>query len=873
VADNDDTTSAPVEDHAEQPTVGEALQSLGEPRDSLTVRLSRELITLLSEQLYSSASKAIEELVVNSFDADAQNCWVVVPSASPGTDVAELPVIAVLDDGVGMDEAGLADLWRVGVSTKRDDVVERIRKRRQIGKFGIGKLATYALAARVTYVTCQGDGDIFTVSLSFNEFASDSSGEPEEPVTLEVRKLTTDEVLSLPVTAAVCHASGVSPVDTFASDRHWTLVLLEEFKPRAEKLSAGRLRWVLATAMPLADFALHLNGLLVPSSKAKAIENAVVDFSVTDLPQERLNRIEAKTSQKWSVVDVEVTPGTSEKALTAPILPQGIRGTVCVSSETIYGGKSSDLARSHGFFIRVRDRLISEDDPLFGVAPLSYEVFNRFRAELDVDDLDADITAPRESAGIGERVSAVQDVLTELFNEARTRYEAAERKRTTQETKREDQRQYVFPRFVEKPVADALLQSGGMQDGGGADADDDWFYLRRPSSDRVKEIAAEFYSVKSRDPYIFRLEDFGRDGRLVLFHPEERTFVVNADHELALAFKDNPSSQDLLFDVAVAEALLEVYLRESGMSAHLVGEVLERRDSLLRSLAREQVNSPAAIAALLQDAISSDRDLEIALVVAARALGFVAKHVGNADRADGVARFADYPHGERKIILEAKSSISVPSLGALDFGGLKQHMKDEDAQGCLLLAPSYPGGGRGEYAQAAKRADTNGVSCWTVEQLARVVAALTTRDITARHVLDIVLTKFMPEDVASAVDALLADTYNSPRELAVAMLAALRRLEDTVPADRVRSLDMLVAVVGIESGLKPSEAEARNALRQLVGASAGALTLINDDKILINTSVEELERRTANWAANSSSPRRASTFHEMPHRDTRPEVQ
>ncbi|WP_081815327.1 ATP-binding protein [Leifsonia aquatica] len=711
-------------------TVGQALELVGEPAEDIKVRLSRELITLLSEQLYTSASKAIEELVVNSFDADATDCWVVVPAASPGTEVEELPVIAVFDNGAGMDEEGLTDLWRVGASSKREQVVERIRRRRQIGKFGIGKLATYALASRVTYITSTGNGQILSVSLSYRAFQSEAGSDSDEPVSLAVRRITTQQLENQPVIVQVCEANGLAIGDTLTGDQHWTLVLLEEFKPQVAKLSVGRLRWVLSTAMPLGDFRLHLNGDRVASSKEEAIANPVVRFAVTDLPPERLSRLEARTGLKWSVISSE-TDGSP--VLTCAILPSGVTGEVVVAEETIYGGKSSDLTRSHGFFVRVRGRLIAEDDPLFGVTPLTYEVFNRFRAQLEVDDLDEDLTAPRESAGASERVLVLQDVLVELFNEARVRYDDAIKARFKQDTKREDQRQYVYPRYVERPVADALLILG--QDAetppGGSDADDSWFYLNGPPAERLSSIAAELYSVESRDPFVFRLEERERTGRLVEFTPENRSIVVNADHELALAFKDNHAARELLYDVAVAEALLEVYLREAGLAPHLVGEVLERRDGLLRSLAREHVNSPSAIAALLRDSSAKDRDLEIALVVAARALGFVAKHIGNADRADGVARFHDYPNGERKITLEAKSSADVPSLSALDFAGLEQHMRAEGAHGCLLVAPSYPGASRGEDAQAAQRARSAKVSCWTIDQLATVVTSLTTHD--SRH--------------------------------------------------------------------------------------------------------------------------------------------
>ncbi|QDZ15873.1 ATP-binding protein [Humibacter ginsenosidimutans] len=841
--------------------LGTVLETRGAKVNPIAVRLSRELITLLSEQLYTSPTKAIEELVVNSFDADADSCWVFVPAASPGTDFDDLHVIAVFDDGVGMDETGLSDLWRVGASSKREEQTQRLRKRTQIGKFGIGKLATYALASRITYITCTGEGEILSVSLSFDSFASSDAGESDTPVELQVIRLAEKDLMGEGRIRELMAANRLDPNVALSASAHWTLVLLEEFKPRVERLSVKRLRWVLSTAMPLSEFRLHLNGDEVESSKAA--QGVVVEFEVGDLPRSRLERINAKSSLQWERMQVQ---GEGPSGLKSSLLPSGVRGTVMVSSTSLYGGKSADLIRSHGFFIRVRNRLISEDDPLFGVQPLSYEVFNRFRADLEVDDLDADLTAPREGTGSTDRVSALQDLLIELFNEARARWEKAEKERFKQETKREDQRNYVNPRFVERPFADALVTTSAEDDGesGGSDADDSWFYMKQPPPEDLPDIVEGLYETTERDPFQFRLEESGREARLVVFDPVTRTFEVNADHDLALAYKDTPQALDLLYDLAAAESLLETYLREVGLAPNLVGEVLERRDGLFRSLARERVNSPAAIAASLRDATASERDLEIAMVVAARALGFVAKHIGNAGRADGIARFTDYPTGNVKITLEAKSSADEPSLGALDFAGLQQHKNDENAVACLLIAPQYPGGSQGDNAAAAKRAKELKISCWTINQLAEVVGAIATRDITARHVLAIVLNHFTPEDVTHAIDELLADTENAPRELAVHMLAALRTLEKTVPVDRVRSLDMISPELGRQS-LQPSQKELKIALQQLAGASSGAISILQDgERFHLNTSVEELERRVEAWAHNGSSTRRGSTFHESP---------
>jgi sensor histidine kinase regulating citrate/malate metabolism len=88
---------------------------------TIEVTLTNELIHLLSDQLYHSAIKAVEELVVNSFDAGATECRVYVPLPSRQDD----RFIAVYDDGAGMDFDGLKHLWRVGRSNKRDGAVER----------------------------------------------------------------------------------------------------------------------------------------------------------------------------------------------------------------------------------------------------------------------------------------------------------------------------------------------------------------------------------------------------------------------------------------------------------------------------------------------------------------------------------------------------------------------------------------------------------------------------------------------------------------------------------------------------------------------------------------------------------------------------
>lgn len=595
-----------------QAPLAESLSSIGSDAGNIDVRLSNELVQLLSEQLYQSPLKAVEELVVNSYDADASECRVFVPSSEEPS----WRHVIVYDDGVGMDEAGLRDLWRVGRSNKREEEIERRAQRKQIGKFGIGKLATYSIANKITYLT-KKDGQILAVTLDFSQF-SEGSEDPPTPVQLEIRRITDVEELAEDHTfTELCDAVGVDKMQLLAEGQpHWTFSVLEELKKKADKIRIPRLRWVLSTAMPLTDdFSLFLNGGEVASSKAE--EEPVTRFAVGHLPEKRLLALEKATGDKWEIVD---------DALLSDSFPNGITGSVMVTVKSLHAGKSADLGRSHGFFIRVRNRLVNEEDPLFGMSPLSYQTFNRFRAILEVDDLDGIITAPREGVEESGLKEKLEKLLTELFYEARDKYsEYLKEKEKDDLRKKEHERNYVNPRFVENPIADVL--SGAGVDSRGADADDSWFYLDIDAGKTLKDVADSLYD-KPRTRYKYEYSQSGSSGRIVSFNPESATFTINADHDLVGAQGDDPQATWLLEDLVTAEALLEVYLKEHHVPDDVIGEVLERRDSLLRSLANDHMFSFSAISSSLRDSFNRDHDLEVALVVAARALGFVAKHVG-----------------------------------------------------------------------------------------------------------------------------------------------------------------------------------------------------------------------------------------------------
>ena len=826
-------------------TFADALPSIGEDTGSpITVRISNEILTLLSSQLYQSPLKAIEELVVNSYDADAKECRLFVPK--PGDD---LQAVLVYDDGIGMDADGLSDLWLVGRSGKREPAYQRRMTRKQIGKFGIGKLATYAIANNITYISRTND-DVLAVSADFERFRKDPHG--TVPVELNVTRVTSWDRLRAPgIFRSACEVAGVEMGTLFdAGFSSWTIVLLENMKQKL--IHPGRLRWILSTAMPLqAEFRLYLNHDEILSSK-EAVD-VVRRFDVTELSEKRIESVNIKTKETWRI---------EAGALVSDSFPEGVRGSAIVTERSLHAGKSVDIGRSHGFFVKVLGRLINEVDPLFGLFPLSLQTFNRFRADLTVDDLDKVVIAPREGVGESPLKDKFLILLTEVFYEARDRYEDYLKKLEDEDArKREDERSYIPERLVEHPIADVLSLPllGPVQ---GAEADESWFYLEVGTEQEVDELVKDLYTKPRSQKYRYKFVSKGRQGRLVEFDPRQSTFYLNEDHDLVAEYSGDARAAMLLEDIATAEAVLEIYLREHGMAPHVVGELLQRRDSLLRGLANDHVFSVDVISQRLKNSVNDRYDLEVNLVAASRALGFVATHVSGAGEPDGVARFMDYPAGEKKITLEAKSSGDVPQLAQLDFAGLKEHVEKRQASGCLLVAPAYPGNALGESSAASHRARDNKISCWTVEDLARVVKLAEARQIGAKEVLDIVLNKFAPNDVSVAVQELLSEPTWESRSLYVAVLNALRGLEGRLP-DRARTVDHIAAEVsGQQEFTNVTQDEIRKAVADLSGASQGTLVLKDDGRIVVNASSDEIERRLGGLTGEGGEPRRGGAFRD-----------
>jgi Histidine kinase-, DNA gyrase B-, and HSP90-like ATPase len=253
---------------------GDELYSAGRKISAIDVHISYRIIQLFSEGLYSSPNKAIEELVTNSFDAGANNVHVVISPDLLTKDAA----IVVLDDGFGMNVEGLKQHWVIGVSNKREASTRSPKGRSQIGKFGIGKLATYVLANRLTHV-CKCDRKFYSTSIDYANIPTGENGGiyTERRVSLPLRELTEAQAEAVVSPWLKGDKLGYSAMKLFGAKakKSWTVAVMSELKDMSTNIQRGRLRFVLATAMPLRDdFKLYLNGEEIIPSKLDAKRTA-----------------------------------------------------------------------------------------------------------------------------------------------------------------------------------------------------------------------------------------------------------------------------------------------------------------------------------------------------------------------------------------------------------------------------------------------------------------------------------------------------------------------------------------------------------------------------------------------------------------------
>ena len=575
------------------------------------------------------------------------------------------------------------------------------RGRKQIGKFGIGKLATYVLANRLTHISKRG-GKYYSTSMDYRAIDRrvGQDVEPKAPIKIALRELTVQEARQAVQRWTESAQFLESDVALFGnkSSASWTVSIMSSLKPKVHEIKRGTLRWVLRTALPLRpDFSIWLNTEELTPSKANKdlLKSWILGKELVELSPPAPSGVTTSENKNVPLSDEH------RFGLDVPGLGR-ITGYVEAYKDLLTGGKSDELGRSHGIFVYVYGRLLNVVDGHFGISPneLRHGTFGRFRLVVHMDGLDDGLRSNRETIGEGPLLETAQDVIRAVFNAVRPTID------------RHDQEEEPGARLARKLAASPaslawrpIIELSRAVAEGRSKARHLVVPMHESRDAREEFLADLEQHAQERERFVtnFAIDfDGSSDGGIVRFDTVSRSMRLNGWHPFVATFHDefiNKRWGQPLELFAMAEVLAEAYLYSVGVELEQIEEFLFSRDQLLRHLANESGRESAlSIAHALSEARNSPSRLEECVCNAFRSLGFDVTPLGKRGDPDGVAAAhlsaddAGIPR-HYKVSLEAKSK-KLPSATVaakdVDVAAVIRHRKKFSCDHAIVVGPAFP---------------------------------------------------------------------------------------------------------------------------------------------------------------------------------------
>ena len=827
--DNNCLDSLPTSIHPMSIAPGFAI--VGTETDKIDVLLSYRIIELFSEGLYASPNKAIEELVANSFDAGAQRVQVILAPNLHKDDAT----IVVVDDGEGMDTVGLKEHWLIGVSRKRE-LPEIPMNRQQIGKFGIGKLATYVLAHRLTHISKRKD-KYFSTSMDYDAIDKHRHNQvqPKAPIRIALRELTATEAEKAlnPWTKLKTFQAGNMPLFGKHAPKSWTVAVMSSLKPKVHEIKPGMLEWVLRTALPLRDdFLIHLNGMRLESTKVQQgrIKRWVLGKDLVKLPKPCPKNVEPRVQKSLKEKD------PNKYSLHEPSLGL-ITGYAEAYKDMLTGHKSDEIGRSYGFFVYVRGRLVNVDDGHFGISPdeLRHGTFGRFRLVIHIDGLDNELRSNRETLREGPVLETARNILRAIFNAIRPAIEQHDAAETP--GARLARKLAASPASISRLPIVRLASAVSAGDAVSR-------FLRVPSLDSEAERNRFFKkleaSAASADDFVTGLslsyEGNPKDG-IAVFDTETGRLRINAWHPFVAVYYDEFASKGAgqpLELFAMAEVLLEAHLFDAGIKRDHIDEVLGVRDQLLRNLANETGRKSAlSVSNALREARNNPNDLEVCVCDAFESLGFVVTRIGGNGKPDGVATAhlaADVANQPRSysVSLEAKSKLNAGAKVTAKSVGISTIARQRDQYKCnhaIVVGPAFPTSAeeasslgieiKDDMDSATAKGNPKNVTLITIEDLAWLVRLGPVKQLGFLKIRELFHTCRLPQDCHKWIETVSKTPVQKPpyREI-------INAIHDQQQRFKRSSVHFSALRVALDAGTKPIKFETNQELIVLCAGMA-----------------------------------------------------
>lgn len=723
------------------------LESIGTPDADIPVELSTKFLDHFSEQLYSSPQKAFEELISNSWDAGANYVDIRIPNELHAPDAT----MTVLDNGASMDLEGLKNLWKIASSPKAN---ERFQHGRQvIGKFGIGKLATYVLANNLTYICRASDGIIRKVTMDYSSVDADD-GKMEDrlisDIHLQVHQISDEQLMYIlkhvimgEIIEDLINNDVPKPTEPAFEDEFyyhgpkyiapkikcWTLVILSNLKPTGKELKTGILKRMLEAALPFgSDITIHLNGQSLYSSKTEYPVSTewmigkdlnIDSFEIDEDSLSSCNYEEDDDTLKQD--DTEDSSSDSKRKMAVKVNSYSepyphitidglgkITGRVRIFRDKVSGGKSDDRGFSNGFHVNVLGRVVNQRDNAFGENNLSHAVWSRFRMAVRADGLDNFLTTNREQFKECKEIKIFRSFLRKVFNQARIAYDSDANAalgdggdalvKSLGVISLHPLRNLVAETLKKKTPMPGLFDE--------TDLKDREEHLKRWNEDTGENINTALKQVKLGKT---------QTDALAMYRLADNSIVINKEHPFVLEHGRTRSGKEIVQTLAMINLLTDMYAIEIGIDIPLLTNIRDYREKLMRYKAIEKRESGIYIAKLLQEA-QNDKDyrkLELVVADALRYIGYEVKKLGKSGEPEGIAKAYTYPTASPtpedyspplySFSYDAKSSKhDKVQTNNINLSGVSYHRDKFNANYALVIAPGYRDGSISSQCAAAR---------------------------------------------------------------------------------------------------------------------------------------------------------------------------
>jgi hypothetical protein len=841
------------------------VEDIGKASAKISVEISARFLEHFSEQLYSSPQKAFEELISNGWDAGASRVDVRI---SPDLKTSTSATMAVLDNGVSMDEEGLRQLWHIAFSPKRGKAVEYGRP--VIGKFGIGKLATYVLANKLTYICKAGDGTIRRVTMDYGEIDRQMSQHPGGEKLIRDVQLDVFEVGESEVEKALASVYGGADIlklikgggpapGAISEDEYgwtkqhlqqhsvqtWTLVVLSDLKKPGKDLKIGVLKRMLAAALPFgSEMAISVNETTLASSKLDVPRLAEwvigpdlgIDSIELDIADDDTSK--TKGAQQTEKISIVAKPAPVPRVEIPGI--GMVTGRVVLFSDPVSGGKSEERGASNGFHVNVLGRVVNQDTPTFGESNLNHAAWSRFRMTVRADGLNAFLTTDRERFRDSREMRIFRAFLHRAFNKARAAYDSDENSTMPDGGDVLVQSLGVLSLNPLRSVVDSSLASqppipGLIDETGIVDKEKTRKAWKANTAENIRNALDQIKFEKMEDD------------SFVKFRVADNAIVVNSEHPFTVEHSHTKAEKELMRTVGMVSLLSDMFALEIGIEPAKLESIREYRDRLLRYKALQRRQSGMHIAKLLlqtEHDSSNSKRLEAVVSDALRYIGFQVRDLAKSGEPEGIASAyatpsLQTPTAEQptpplySFSFDAKSSKhDTAATGNIKLDGVVEHRTRYKADYALIVAPGYS---EGALAVRCAQQKVTPITAKDLGKLLEYTVQFGALPLTKLRELFVI---YDPNKVSAWVKGLEAQIKNSRSLTIDVFLKALQNLKGKIP-------DALSAsTIAYECRDKLGAVSIKN--DDVIAVARGLSILVPDlvgvegDKIIVNANPERV---------------------------------